>query len=105
MFNLVIIITDFPVRYLVVGNISCFLYFTVSFFDLAECTVMGIPSISTNLSVTLVALWSNTFKILHLYGIYIIDRHFKSPEESVQQLTQVVNNFNLFIYILHTIYL
>jgi len=54
----------------------------------AECTVMGIPNISTNLS------GFGCFMQQHIadpmsYGIYIIDRHFKSVEESVQQLAQV----------------
>jgi len=54
----------------------------------AECTVMGIPNISTNLS------GFGCFMQQHIadpmsYGIYIIDRHFKNVEESVQQLAQV----------------
>ena len=49
---------------------------------------MGIPSITTNLS------GFGCFMQQHIqdpqsYGIYIIDRHFKSVEESVQQLAQV----------------
>jgi len=55
----------------------------------AECTVMGIPNISTNLS------GFGCFMQQHIadpmsYGIYIIDRHFKGIEESVQQLAQVI---------------
>ncbi|XP_063678460.1 glycogen [starch] synthase, liver-like isoform X2 [Bolinopsis microptera] len=51
----------------------------------AECTVMGIPSITTNLS------GFGCFMAEHIadptaYGIYIVDRRFKSPEESVDQL-------------------
>lgn len=54
----------------------------------AECTVMGIPSISTNLS------GFGCFMQEHIndpksYGLYIVDRRYKSPDESVQQLTQV----------------
>lgn len=54
----------------------------------AECTVMGIPSVTTNLS------GFGCFMQEHIvdpksYGIYITDRRFKNPEESVQQLTQV----------------
>lgn len=54
----------------------------------AECTVMGIPNVSTNLS------GFGCFMQQHIadpvsYGIYVIDRHFKGAEESVQQLTQV----------------
>ncbi|PRD28487.1 UNVERIFIED_CONTAM: GlyS [Trichonephila clavipes] len=53
----------------------------------AECTVMGIPSITTNLS------GFGCFIAEHVadpmsYGTYIVDRRFKSPEESVQQLAQ-----------------
>ena len=62
----------------------------------AECTVMGIPNISTNLS------GFGCFMQQHIadpmsYGIYIIDRHFKNVEESVQQLAQVIN----FLILLH----
>ena len=57
-------------------------------FFTAECTVMGIPSVSTNLS------GFGCFMQEHIadptsYGIYIVDRRYLSPEESVQQLTQV----------------
>lgn len=52
----------------------------------AECTVMGVPSITTNLS------GFGCFIDEHIespsdYGIYIVDRRMKSVEESVQQLT------------------
>jgi len=62
----------------------------------AECTVMGIPNISTNLS------GFGCFMQQHIadpmsYGIYIIDRHYKGVEESVQQLAQVI-----FFYIFFT---
>ena len=54
----------------------------------AECTVMGIPSVTTNLS------GFGCFIAQHVadpatYGIYIIDRWFKNVEESVQQLSNV----------------
>jgi glycogen(starch) synthase len=56
--------------------------------SIAECTVMGIPSISTNLS------GFGCFIQEHVtdpksYGLYIVDRRYKSPEDSVRQLTQV----------------
>jgi len=56
--------------------------------DTAECTVMGIPSITTNLS------GFGCFMQQHIvdptsFGIYVIDRRFKNPEESLQQLSQV----------------
>jgi len=56
----------------------------------AECTVMGIPSITTNLS------GFGCFMQQHIvdptsFGIYVIDRRYKNPEESMQQLSQVVH--------------
>jgi len=57
-------------------------------FIIAECTVMGIPSISTNLC------GFGCFMQQHIadpmsYGIYIVDRRNRSPEESIQQLAKV----------------
>jgi glycogen(starch) synthase len=54
-----------------------------------ECTVMGIPSVTTNLS------GFGCFMEEHIadpttYGIYIIDRRFKSADESCEQLAQVL---------------
>ena len=54
----------------------------------AECTVMGIPSITTNLS------GFGCFMKEHInepmsYGIYIVDRRFQSAEESVRELARV----------------
>jgi len=58
----------------------------------AECTVMGIPSVSTNLS------GFGCFMQRHIvdpqsFGIYVVDRRFKNPEESMQQLSQVHLSF------------
>lgn len=58
----------------------------------AECTVMGIPSITTNLS------GFGCFMQEHIadpmsYGIYIVDRRFISLENSVQQLAQYMFDF------------
>lgn len=58
----------------------------------AECTVMGIPSITTNLS------GFGCFMQEHIadpmsYGIYIVDRRFISLEASVQQLAQYMFDF------------
>uniref|UniRef100_A0AAJ7SU44 Glycogen [starch] synthase n=1 Tax=Petromyzon marinus TaxID=7757 RepID=A0AAJ7SU44_PETMA len=58
----------------------------------AECTVMGIPSVTTNLS------GFGSFMAEHIadptsYGIYIVDRRFKSPEESCEQLTRFLFSF------------
>ena len=54
----------------------------------AECTVLGVPNISTNLS------GFGCFMEEHVhepqsYGIYVVDRRFKSGDESCQQLAQV----------------
>ncbi|XP_077870352.1 glycogen [starch] synthase-like [Saccoglossus kowalevskii] len=58
----------------------------------AECTVMGIPSVTTNLS------GFGCFIAQHVadptsYGIYIVDRRYKGLEESVQQLSQYMFDF------------
>ncbi|MEE6482768.1 hypothetical protein FKM82_013332 [Ascaphus truei] len=58
----------------------------------AECTVMGIPSISTNLS------GFGCFMEEHIadpsaYGIYILDRRFRSVDESCTQLTSFLYSF------------
>ncbi|XP_074659839.1 glycogen [starch] synthase-like isoform X1 [Tubulanus polymorphus] len=59
----------------------------------AECTVMGIPSITTNLS------GFGCFMAEHIadpmsYGIYIVDRRFRNPDESVNQLAQYMFDFS-----------
>lgn len=58
----------------------------------AECTVMGIPSVTTNLS------GFGCFMAEHIadpmsYGIYIIDRRYIGLEESVRQLAQNLYEF------------
>lgn len=58
----------------------------------AECTVMGIPSITTNLS------GFGCFMQEHVvdpqsYGIYVVDRRFISLEDTVQQLAQFMYDF------------
>ncbi|XP_069132224.1 glycogen [starch] synthase-like [Argopecten irradians] len=58
----------------------------------AECTVMGIPSITTNLS------GFGCFMHDHIvdpksYGIYIVDRQKKGLEDSIQQLAQYMFDF------------
>ncbi|XP_063721607.1 glycogen [starch] synthase-like [Symsagittifera roscoffensis] len=58
----------------------------------AECTVMGVPSITTNLS------GFGSFVEKHItdsasYGIFIVDRMFKHPEESQAQLSQFMFDF------------
>lgn len=58
----------------------------------AECTVMGIPSITTNLSGFGCFISEHVADPMS-YGTYIVDRRFKSPEESVQQLAQYLFDF------------
>ncbi|KAJ1675935.1 glycogen synthase isoform 1 [Spiromyces aspiralis] len=58
----------------------------------AECTVMGVPSVTTNLS------GFGCFMEDHIerpedYGIYIVDRRLKSPEESIEQLASMMFDF------------
>ncbi|TGZ32229.1 Glycogen [starch] synthase [Temnothorax longispinosus] len=58
----------------------------------AECTVMGIPSITTNLS------GFGCFMQEHIadpmsYGIYIVDRRYIGLEASIQQLAQYMFDF------------
>ena len=60
----------------------------------AECTVMGVPSITTNLS-GFGAYMEDLIEANQAkdYGIYIVDRRFKSPEESVEQLVNFMEEF------------
>lgn len=58
----------------------------------AECTVMGVPSITTNLSgfgCYMEELIENSTD----YGIYIVDRRMKGVDESVNQLTSYMFDF------------
>eukprot|EP00123_Amoebidium_parasiticum_P017692 comp23949_c0_seq1/m.42364 comp23949_c0_seq1/g.42364 ORF comp23949_c0_seq1/g.42364 comp23949_c0_seq1/m.42364 type:complete len:676 (-) comp23949_c0_seq1:335-2362(-) len=58
----------------------------------AECTVMGVPSITSNLA-GFGGFIEKHVKDFEACGTYVIDRRFKSPEESVQQLVHIMNNF------------
>ncbi|RIB26021.1 Glycosyltransferase Family 3 protein [Gigaspora rosea] len=58
----------------------------------AECTVMGVPSITTNLS-GFGCFVEEVVENSADYGIYIIDRRMKSVEESVQQLVDCMLQF------------
>lgn len=58
----------------------------------AECTVMGIPSITTNLSGYGCYIEENV-ESPEEHGVYIVDRRLKSTEESVQQLTSYMFSF------------
>merc|ERR1711936_1026433 len=58
----------------------------------AECTIMGIPSITTNLS------GFGCFMEEHVqdppsYGIYVVDRRHVGVEESCQQLAQFMFDY------------
>ncbi|KAI7866406.1 glycogen synthase [Spinellus fusiger] len=58
----------------------------------AECTVMGIPSISTNLS-GFGCFMDENIENCEDYGIYVMDRRLKSVEESIQQLCDQMFRF------------
>ncbi|TPX48209.1 glycogen(starch) synthase [Synchytrium endobioticum] len=58
----------------------------------AECTVMGVPSITTNLS-GFGCFMAEMINHPEDYGIYIVDRRLKSVEESVQQLADHMMDF------------
>ncbi|CCX35420.1 Glycogen [starch] synthase [Taphrina deformans PYCC 5710] len=58
----------------------------------AECTVMGVPSITTNLS-GFGCYMEDLIENPSDYGIYIVDRRMKSVDESLNQLTDVMFNF------------
>lgn len=58
----------------------------------AECTVMGVPSVTSNLSGF--GLFMETLiDDPASYGIYVIDRRFKAPDESIQQLAAHMYDF------------
>ena len=69
----------------------------------AECTVMGIPNVSTNLSGFGCfmeqrgcggnTMHTKTGKNAVDYGVYVVDRKFKNPDESSDQLTDILFNF------------
>lgn len=59
----------------------------------AECTVMGIPSVTTNVS------GFGSFIEEHVencksYGIFVVDRIYKNTEESIQQLAKYLVDFS-----------
>lgn len=58
----------------------------------AECTVMGLPSITTNLS-GFGCYMEDNIEHPEDYGIYIVDRRLKSADESVQQLADHMYSF------------
>lgn len=58
----------------------------------AECTVMGIPSISTNLSGFGCFMGDHIADPMS-YGIYVVDRRFISLDDSLNQLAQYMFDF------------
>lgn len=58
----------------------------------AECTVMGVPSITTNLS-GFGGYMEDLIENSSDYGIYIVDRRMKSVDESIDQLTHQMFEF------------
>ncbi|ODV84290.1 glycosyltransferase family 3 protein [[Candida] arabinofermentans NRRL YB-2248] len=58
----------------------------------AECTVMGIPSITTNLS-GFGCYMEDLIENSEDYGIYIVDRRMKSVDESINQLSDQMFDF------------
>ncbi|KAI9676446.1 MAG: glycogen synthase isoform 1 [Caeruleum heppii] len=58
----------------------------------AECTVMGVPSITTNLS-GFGCYMEELIENASDYGIYIVDRRTKGVDDSVNQLTQFMYDF------------
>lgn len=58
----------------------------------AECTVMGVPNITTNLS-GFGCYMEDLIENPSDYGIHIIDRRLQSVDESINQLTQQMYDF------------
>ena len=58
----------------------------------AECTVMGVPSITTNLS-GFGCYMEELIENSNDYGIYIVDRRMKGIDDSVNQLTSQMFEF------------
>jgi glycogen(starch) synthase len=58
----------------------------------AECTVMGVPSITTNLS-GFGCYMEELIENASDYGIYIVDRRTKGVDDSVNQLTDYMYDF------------
>ncbi|BEI94326.1 uncharacterized protein CcaverHIS019_0607850 [Cutaneotrichosporon cavernicola] len=58
----------------------------------AECTVMGIPSVTTNLS-GFGCFMEDLLESPEDYGCYIVDRRGQGIDDSVEQLTQTLTEF------------
>ena len=59
----------------------------------AECTVMGVPSITTNLA-GFGCFMQEKIERPSDYGIYIVDRRLKAPNESIEQMADFMLNFS-----------
>ena len=64
----------------------------LSCLTIAECTVMGIPSITTNLS-GFGCFMEEHITDTNSYGIYVVDRRNTSPDESIKKLTKVDHSY------------
>lgn len=62
----------------------------------AECTVMGVPSVTTNLS-GFGCFMEKQVPDHDSYGIYIVDRRNKNANDSIQQLADTLANFWYFV--------
>ena len=58
----------------------------------AECTVMGVPSITTNLA-GFGSFIQEKVERPSDYGIYIVDRRMKAPNESIEQMADFMLTF------------
>eukprot|EP01134_Creolimax_fragrantissima_P003890 CFRG3890T1 len=58
----------------------------------AECTVMGVPSITSNLA-GFGGFVEKHIKDFNHHGTFVIDRRFKSADESVEQLKNYMRDF------------
>ena len=85
--------------WMVLKIIAVFLF---SFCLTAECTVLGVPSVCTNLCGFGCFIKEHVYDPLS-YGIYIVDRRTRSPEESIKQLAQVGWNQKAFTFSLLSI--
>jgi glycogen(starch) synthase len=72
--------------------LSIFFFLSFRGYTPAECTVMGVPSITTNLS-GFGCFMEEKVENPSQYGIYIVDRRMKSVEESIQQLADLMLQF------------
>lgn len=58
----------------------------------AECTVMGVPSITTNLS-GFGGYMEDLIECANDYGIYVVDRREQGVDDSINQLTDIMEEF------------